>query len=901
MKKLYLSVAIAVLLLTVACVLSAQPRLAGVLSYDGQQFGGSVFRVDLPSASPNIIHSFNNTAPHRPLGGVVAANDDWLYGRTAFGLPGQYGGLYKIRKDGTGFTVLVSFTNPVGNLPMPYYHTDGFVYFTNEFDLYKIDPVTHAVNTYPLNGDVVSRNLLIDADDWVYFITSLNIQVKVKTDGTQWTELHTFNEATEGIVGLGVTEVPGDTLFGVHQYGGSINGGTIYSIKKDGTGFAVHHEFTTATGFRPQSKLIYFDGRLFGITSEGGDHNAGVLFTINTDGTGYRVLHHFETGSIPTGSVFGNISIADNGRIFGQFYQFYANGFPYYRLFKIDSSGTNFEPFFQVDQREHGHFNQDVLLDGEDIYLTTMEMGRHDGGVLSYADTSGFASSLYQFGQSLNGFRPRYGLIRGSDSKLYGVTLIGGTTGNGIVYSMNENGSGFFKVHEFADNEGYEPSGKLLEASDGKLYGVCHYGGATNTGTIYRVDKNGNNFQVIYDFQNFAEGYRPRGHLVEDENGVLYGVVSQAGGDLGAVYRINKNGTGYTVLTTLPTSSIHSPFAGLYLHGEYLYGTCTYGGPENKGGVFRIKRNGDHFQVLHVFSGVSDGVNPFTTLHLATNGKLYGTTTNGGANGYGTVFSLDTTGSNYSILRSFNDNVDGSYPQDGLIQASDGLIYGTTSMFPGAGGSIFKMNLDGSGFSTVLSFDHSGGQWPSALLDLNGMRALPVDLLTFNAQKKDKAVLVSWKTSREQTSSHFEVERSTGGDKFYTIGSVAAAGNGNTVTSYSFTDLAPMKGNNFYRLKAVDADGSFTYSRIVSLNFHNTGSVVLSPNPAPGRLHVQLPAGHTYTALSITDLSGKQLMQKSIAPASTGMYLDIQHLRAGMYVLQLSNGNEKERISFVKQ
>ena len=901
MKKLYLLLLITCTLLVLSFVVSGQPKLVGTLAYDGQKFGGYMFRLDLPNTTPNEIYTFDNTAPHRPVGGVIAANDDWLYGRITYAAQGQYGGLYKIRRDGTGFTLVTSFSNPVGNVPLPVYHTDGYVYFTNEFNLLKVNTATNGITSYPVSGEIISRNLLIDDDDWLYGTTSINRLIKVKTDGTAWTDLYLFNEATEGNVGLGVTEIPGDSLFGVQQYGGVEGGGTIYSIKKDGTAFAVHHQFTSATGTRPQSKLIYFDGRLFGITSEGGGFNAGVLFTINVDGSGYRVLHHFEMGTSFTGGLFGNISMAGNGRIFGSFYQFYNTGTFLYRLFKIDSSGANFEPFFNIYQRDHGNLNQDILLiNDENIYLINSEMGRHDGGVLSYTDTSGFANSLYQFGQSLTGFRPRYGLIKGrTDGKLYGVATIGGVTGNGVIYSVNQDGSGFFKLHEFADNEGYEPSGKLLEASDGKLYGVLQYGGPSNAGAVYRIDKNGSNFQVIHSFSDLVNGYWPRGYLVEDQNGVLYGVTTSGLNDRGGVYHVNKDGTGFLRIKDFPLSGINSPAAGLYLRGEYLYGTCTYGNPENKGGIFRIKKNGDDFQVLHSFSGPTDGANCFSSLILATNGKLYGNTTNGGANGYGAVFSLDTTGSNYGIVRDLDYDVDGAYPQDQLIQASDGALYGTTVLSginPGGQGTIFKFNLDGTGFSVVHEFSGTG-QFPYSLLDLNGMRALPVELFTFNALKKDKTVLVNWKTSREQNSSHFEVERAADGNKFISIGTVNATGNSNAINSYSFTDQLPLKGNNFYRLKLIDADGSFAYSKIVSLNFNNTGSVVISPNPARDRLHVQLPAGHTYTMLTITDVSGRQFLKKAVAPATTGLYLDIEQLPPGVYVLQLG----EERIKFLKQ
>lgn len=863
-----------------------------------------MFRLDLPGTTPGVIHSFDHLAPHRPTGGVIAGDTDWLYGMIGYNGIDHHGGAYKIRRDGTGFSMIATFTDIFGSVQIPYYHTDGNIYFTNQSKLKKYNPVTSTLTEFDMMGVLVSRSLLIDANDWVY-IPTFNGLAKMKTDGTLWTDLHTFNEATEGMNGWpGLTEVSGDTIFGVQAQGGTNSVGTIYSIKKDGTGFIVHHHFTAATGARPLSRLEYFDGRLFGTTSEGGDHNLGVLYTINTDGSGYRVLHHFAPGSYASPNPYGNIAIASNGRIFGSFSQFHVNGTSQNRLYKVDTSGAGFEPFYAINQRESGHFNQDILLDDETIYLTTQEMGRHEGGALSYTDTLGFGASLYNFGLSPNGFRPR-GLIRGSNGLLYGVNTIGGTSGNGVIYSINQNGTGFVKLHEFTDGEGYNATGKLLEASDGKLYGVLQYEGPAFSGSIYRMDKNGSNFQVLHDFQPFSNGHWPVGHLIEDEQGLLYGVANYSSPDVGAVYKINKDGTGYTVLKNFTASELNRPFVGLYLRGDYLYGVCAYGGPENKGGIFRVRRDGTGYEELHVFSGATDGAQPMGALWLATNGRLYGTTMLGGTNGEGTLFVIDTTGNNYAVLRNFSSTVDGGYPQAQLLQASDRLIYGTTfvsSLGGGGGGTVFRMNLDGSGFAVVHEFNTAtGGQGPQDLLDLNGNFALPVELLTFNAQKKDKTVSVNWKTAQEQNSSHFEVERSAEGSRFTTIGKVTATGNTNALMSYSFPDQTPLKGNNFYRLKLVDDDGSFTYSKIVSLNFNNTGSVVVSPNPAPGRLHVQLPAGHSYTVLSITDVSGKQVLQRNIASSATGVYIDIHHLPGGMYLLQLSNATEREQVPFIKR
>ena len=898
MKKIFLPV-----LLFLSLIAFSQPQLVGALQHWGQKHGGGIYRVNMPGTTPGVIHSFNNLIPHRPLGGVCAGNDDWLYGMVYYNGVNSNGGLYRIRKNGTGFAILHGFSNNVVTNAVPYYHTDDKIYFAGDNQLLTFDPVTNTKDSVTLNAYIASRNLLIDANEWLYFLSAGGFSLhKTKTDASAWTILHTFNGPTQGIGGsAGITEIPGDSLFGVQTYGGTSDAGTIFSIKKDGTAFAVHHHFTAATGIYPTAKLIYFDGRLFGTTLQGGNFNNGVLYTINPNGSGYRVLHHFEPGDYSGTALPGaNITISSNGRIFGAFGQFYAELYLNHRLFKVDTSGQDFETFFNVDQREHGNSNLEVLLLNDDsIFLTTTEMGRHDGGVLSACDTMGSASTLYQFGYSANGFRPD-NLMKASDGKLYGTASIGGTAGNGIIFSMNADGTTFTKLHEFTDAEGYQPSGKLLEASDGKLYGACRHGGANGLGSLYRIDKNGNNFTIIYSYPVFDNGYSPVGGLVEDNSGKLYGVNFWGAGS-GSIFKVDKNGSNFTLLKAFTGGNeLAFPYSGLTLSGNFLYGACGYGGGvANKGGVFRMKTDGTAYQVLHAFAG-ADGELPVATPVIASNGKLYGTTAYGGNNLHGTIFRIDTTGSNFVVLKHFLESADGAYLWGGLIQASDGLIYATTTFgINGAsGGNIVRMNLDGSNFTIVRSFDMmTEGQGIMSIIDLNGNFVLPVQLFTFTAQKANQTGLLNWKTTQELNSSRFDVERSADGNTFKTIGSLAAAGNTNTTTSYSFTDAHPIKGANFYRLKQIDIDGSFTYSKVVPVNFSNAAKLILSPNPASDHLIVQLPHAD-YSSLNIFDAAGKLMMQKNIAGSST-IRLSIHHLPKGSYVLRLI-GKEHEQIRFIK-
>lgn len=892
-------------LLFIGLISYTQPKIVGTLTNNGPEYGGTIVRMNLPATTPGVIYSFDHRAPHRPVTGVIAGDGNWLYGLLNYNGTNDLGCFYKIQRNGSGFTRLYDLTTlSVGGLyatPTPYYHTDGNIYFADGNFIKQFDPLTSAINDIDIVNQIFGRSIHIDADDWIYYLTAgfTPTLEKIKTDGTGWEQLHVFSNTTEGYGSLsGVTEVPGDTLFGIMSQGGLNNGGSLFSIKKDGTGFVVHHQFQDATGSIPMSKLIYFDGKLFGTTIGGGNNNIGVLFSIDADGSNYRVLYHFDAGVSGVGVHFGNIAISSNGRIFGSFSQAYTNN---HLMFKIDTSGENFSTFGNGFTLDVGYFGQDILLLNDDhIYFTTAEYGRHDGGALSDCDTSGNGGALFSFGAAATGFRPKGGAIKGSNGKLFGTASIGGTNGNGVVYSVNQDGTNYLRIHELFDAEGFEPTGTLLEASDGKLYGACRSGGPTNSGTLFRLNKDGTAFQVIYSFPDFFEGNSPVGGLVEGSGGALYGTTFYGGlAGTGTIFRINKDGSGYTMLKSLDGGGdLNYPYNGLTIAGNYLYGAAGYGGAENKGGIFRIRTDGTNYQVLQDFTGATAGSLPVGSPIIASNGKLYGTTSGGGTNGEGIVYRIDTTGSNFLVLRNLG-GTDGGSPWTGVIQASDGLIYGATATGGfGVGGTVFKMNLDGSGFAVVKEFDYlNEGQSAVGILDLNGSFVLPVELVSFNAEKKQQTSLLLWETAQEMNSDRFEIERSTGAG-FTSIATVRSAGNTNSLTHYSFTDHHPLNGINYYRLKQVDIDGKYTYSKTIPVNFELTTRLMIVPNPATDKIEIRLPANHHFTAWQIIDAAGKPVSQKTTISSLTTI-ADIRSLAKGLYILQLT-GDKTEQQLFIK-
>jgi uncharacterized repeat protein (TIGR03803 family) len=207
--------------------------------------------------------------------------------------------------------------------------------------------------------------------------------------------------------------------------------------------------------------------------------------------------------------------------------------------------------------------------------------------------------------------------------------------------------------------------------------------GSTATAQTFTTIKN---FGVLTN----ATGTSPRSELVQGPDGTLYGTAAD-GEVRGTVFKVNSDGTGFTVLKWF-TNSLDgaNPSAGVTLSGSTLYGTTSDGGSFGFGTVFKVNTDGSGYTVLKHFTS-SDGAYPFAAVTLSGS-TLYGTTQVGGSSDRGTVFKVNTDGSGHTVLKHF-DFSDGAIPLSGLT-LSGGALYGTTSEGGHFGfGTVFKLDL----------------------------------------------------------------------------------------------------------------------------------------------------------------------------------------------------------------
>lgn len=279
-----------------------------------------------------------------------------------------------------------------------------------------------------------------------------------------------------------------------------------------------------------------------------------------------------------------------------------------------------------------------------------------------------------------NGTAPYSALVQGTDGNLYGTTSNGGANGRGTVFKLTTTGS-LTTIYNFCSStncaDGSIPQAGLILGADGNFYGTTVFGGAGTTycgsgcGTAFKITPAGT-LTVLHSFCVLAsclDGYTPQGVLVQASDGNFYGTTPNGGSNFqGTVFKMTPAGN----VTT-------------------LYAFC---------------RN----------SGCSDGETPLAGLVQGSNGLLYGTTSDGGFNFYGEVFSISTTGT-FNVVHNF-DQTDGSHPSNTLIQASNGLFFGTaqgggtsTACFGSGCGVVFAMNATGS-FPGVLSLNYNDGAYP---------------------------------------------------------------------------------------------------------------------------------------------------------------------------------------------
>lgn len=288
----------------------------------------------------------------------------------------------------------------------------------------------------------------------------------------------------------------------------------------------------------------------------------------------------------------------------------------------------------------------------------------------------------------------------------WSMTAAGGTNGYGTIFKYNDMTNEYTFVHNFDSINGSYPFGSLLLSSNGKLYGMTKNGGTYNKGTLFSINPATNVYNLIFSFTGGQGGGVPEGTLIESANGRLYGMTLNEDTTLNGMLFMYDTTTNAPVICHVFSDTIHGylPYGKvIQATDSRLYGMTSAGGAHGKGVLFRYDT------ALHVYKDMIDfngmnGQNPYGSLYQQNN-KLYGMTKLGGAYGKGNIFYYNLADSSVTNIYSF-DSINGAYPYGDLINYIWESLVGMTS----AGGTYndgVAFNIDTLGnMENVSSFQN---------------------------------------------------------------------------------------------------------------------------------------------------------------------------------------------------
>ncbi|MBC6410897.1 MAG: hypothetical protein GDA42_10665, partial [Ekhidna sp.] len=394
---------------------------------------------------------------------------------------------------------------------------------------------------------------------------------------------------------------------------GTRGGGSIFAINSDGSMPEQWKEFETLPG-NPIGNLVAANGKLWGMTSEGGANDEGVIFTIDPDGNNFIKIHDFdgENGASPIGSLV----FAEN-KLWGVTERGGASENGTGTIFTIDPSNNAFTKVHDFDG-ENGALPIGSLVEANGkLWGMTSGGGDNFSGIIFTIDPDGTGfTKVHDFDGAANGMSPIGSLVE-ANGKLWGMTSSGGGISfSGIIFTIDPDGTGFTKVHDFdGDANGMSPIGSLVEAN-GKLWGVTERGGSSFSGIIFTINPDDDTFEKVHDFDGDANGGSPRGSLVE-ANGKLWGMTSGGGDNFsGIIFSINPADNVFTKVHDFDGANGNLPIGSLVEANGKLWGTTVTGGSNDLGVIFSYDdaaEEAEKFQVIRSLTG-EIGANPISSL-----------------------------------------------------------------------------------------------------------------------------------------------------------------------------------------------------------------------------------------------------------------------------------------------
>jgi uncharacterized repeat protein (TIGR03803 family) len=759
------------------CPLWAGPRLLAILA---------LLLPRIAAAAPvyERLNAFE-AGPLHPEAKLIQHTDGTFFGTTSDGGGYQLGTVFQMNADGT-IAKTIEFTgngeknkgaNPFAALIRHsngnYYGTTGAGGQSDNGTIFQLTPAGELTTILQFTGKTGAAKgsspvgALIEGTDGNLWGTTFSggaddsgtiFKVTPAGDLTtvfEFLESDTFHRGSGPAAALTEATVSdGHFFYGTTSAGGLNDLGTVFRIKPTGEHLTLVH-FTgngiQNKGADPQAKLYrHTDGKFYGTTLKGGLNDRGTIFWMNSNGTLATMVHMSAAdGPLSNGSGPWELALGADGNFYGTTRGGGTTGNG--TFFRVTPS-TNFSTRFSFSGTDGSTPVAGLVLGTDGNFYGSTRLGGPGGtqgsGTIFRITPAGVLTTIRAFtgdgttkGNGLNG-----GLVADGQGGFLGTTFGGGAFGVGTVFRRNADGT-ITTLVEFTGKEGAKkgtnPAAGLFKHSDGNFYGTTRAGGASDNGTVFKLTPAGE-FTTLVEFTGTAglkKGAGPAAPLVSGLDGALYGTTERGGaGGFGTLFRLTTDGT---FLTRVEFTGVSGAKRGTTPSGALLQnadgsfsGTTALGGdpqlddlgepqvPNGSGTVFRLTVAGD-FTSPVLFTGKTGskpGAIPLGGLMRAGAGLTYGTSSQGGANGLGTIFRLNAAGE-FTNVYDFKliDALKGSNPNGKLVEAPDGTFYGVA----GSGnGSVFRFKLPAD-VTTVFQFTGSTGAFPGE--DPNGDLLLHTD------------------------------------------------------------------------------------------------------------------------------------------------------------------------------
>ncbi len=513
-------------------------------------------------------------------------------------------------------------------------------------------------------------------------------------------------------------------LYGLTLSGGVNGAGVLFEYDTTSSSYLVKYDFGGTNGINPRGSLVEAGGKLYGMTQLGGANSLGVIFEYNySTGVFTKKIDFTGTsGAAIGGQPFGTLVDAGSNKLYGVTRTGGASNLGV--IFEYDYSTNTYTKKIDFNGNSGSALgslpNGQLVIAGGLMYGLASSGGTANVGTLFEYNNSTNTITKKVDMTSANGQSPQGSLMLASNGNLYGMTVAGGggTPAGGAIFEYNIGTNTYTKIYDFVSSgiNGSGPNGDLMQASNGKLYGMTRLGGANNQGVIFEYDLGTSTFTKKTDFSSSTTGGNPLGTLMQVSTGKVYGLATSGGANsVGTLFHFVVSSSTFTKKIDLNTATNGGQINGglTMANNNLFYGLTFIGGANNVGVIFEYNKTTNSY-TKKIDLQTSTGSLPVGSLLNASNGKLYGLTSGGGASSFGTLFEYDPSTNTYTKKADFNGNTStqlGGVPYGSLVEYSgNGKLYGMTKQGGSNNlGTIFEYDISTATLTKKIDMSAANG------------------------------------------------------------------------------------------------------------------------------------------------------------------------------------------------